>query len=178
MTTSGSTRHPHECDACATDAFGAERRAFLREAARAVGAALVLLGARPADALARPLDFTVPNGVEGHTRRYPIPAADGATIDRDAEVILVRWQGAVYALALACPHQKTVLRWQPGDARFQCPKHKSRYRPDGSFIEGRATRGMDRYAVTRDGAEIVVDLAVLHRETGNPAGWKAASVTL
>jgi nitrite reductase/ring-hydroxylating ferredoxin subunit len=112
------------------------------------------------------------------TRTYPIPAADGARIDRDAEVILVRWRGAVYAFALACPHQNTVLRWQPAESRFQCPKHKSKYRPDGSFIEGRATRGMDRYAIRREGGTVVVDLRTLHEQDEDAAGWAAAVVRL
>ena len=28
----------------------------------------------------------------------------------------------------------TALKWAPRDAQFQCPKHHSKYRPDGSFI--------------------------------------------
>ena len=58
----------------------------------------------------------------------------------------MRFQGVVYAFNLSCPHQNTALKWQPDDQRFQCPKHKSRYQPDGTFISGRATRGMDRLA--------------------------------
>ena len=166
------------CTACTAPAFDAERRAFLRDAAAAVAGALVLLGARRADALTRPLDFTAPLDVLGETVRYALPAADGATIDREHQVILARWQGRVYAFSLACPHRNTALRWLAADARFQCPKHKSKYRPDGSFIEGRATRGMDRFAIARDGDAVVVDLAVLHRETGDRARWSAAMLVV
>ena len=77
-------------------------------------------------------------------RKYPLPQADGVTIDRENEVILVRFQGAVYAFNLACPHEHTALRWRDGDGRFQCPRHESKYKPDGTFISGRATRNMDR----------------------------------
>ena len=85
-------------------------------------------------------------------------------------------QGSVYAFSLACPHQNTALRWLGRDARFQCPKHKSKYRPDGTFIEGRATRGMDRFPLRREGDGVVVDLARLLKQTDDAAAWAAAVV--
>jgi len=162
----------HHCAGCPIDVG---RRTFLRDAAAAAVAAFTLLGAT-ADLLAAaaPLSFTTPSRSLGETRSYPIPGADGAAIDRDAEVILVRWQGYVYAFNLACPHKKTALRWLPNDGRFQCPKHRSKYRPDGSFIEGKATRGMDRFSVRREGSTVVVDLEALHEQDGDAAGWGAA----
>jgi Rieske Fe-S protein len=93
-------------------------------------------------------------------------------------VILARWQGSVYAFALACPHQNTALKWLDADQRFQCPKHKSKYRPDGSFIEGRATRGMDRFSLKRDGAGIAVDLGEIHEQDTDASGWASAFVKL
>ena len=62
--------------------------------------------------------------------------------------------------------------------RFQCPKHKSQYQPDGEFITGRATRGMDRLGIRRDGSTVVVDLDALHKQDDDPAGWAAAVVRL
>lgn len=167
-------RHHATDDACAGCALG--RRAFLRDAAARLAAVAAALGA-PHAALAGP-PMAAPSRTTGQTRAYPIPAGDGATIDRESEVILVRWQGAAYAFALSCPHQRTALRWQARDARFQCPKHKSRYRPDGAFIEGRATRGMDRFAVRREGDTIVVDLARLVKQSDDADGWDAAVVRL
>jgi Rieske Fe-S protein len=164
------------CTACPLDP---ERRAFLREAAAATAAALLALGASPAAAAtARALAFVEPLHASGDERTYPIPAADGATIDRDAEVILARWQGFVYAFNLACPHKNTALRWLGPEQRFQCPKHKSKYRPDGSFISGRATRGMDRLAVRRQGDTVVVNLGALFKQSEKPAEWEGAKVAL
>ena len=164
-------RGPDGCEGCDLG-----RRAFLRDAAGAVAAALLVLGARPADAAALPLSLMRATTARGHERTYPLPATDGASIDRDAEVILVRWQGQAYAFALSCPHQNTALRWLERDARFQCPKHKSKYRPDGTFIEGRATRSMDRYDVRRVAEGVLVNLDVLHRQDRDPEGWAAAVV--
>jgi Rieske Fe-S protein len=118
----------------------------------------------------------LPGGRTAPEVRYPLPAHDVAQIDRDNDVILVRWQGAVYAFARSCPHQNTALLWLEQDARFQCPKHKSRYQPDGTFISGRATRSMDRFALKLEGNEVVVDLAVLHRQDKDPEGWAGAVV--
>jgi nitrite reductase/ring-hydroxylating ferredoxin subunit len=166
---------PSEHGDCAGCALAPDRRAFLRTSAAAVAAALLGLGARRADALA-PLEFVTARDARGQTRLYGIPTKDGAVIDRDNEVILTRWQGAVYAFALSCPHQNTALKWLDADGRFQCPKHKSKYRPDGSFIEGRATRGMDRYSIRKDGAGVVVDLDALHEQDKDAQGWAAAVV--
>ena len=160
------------CDGCELG-----RRAFLRDAAGAVAAAFFVLGARQADAAALPVALMRPLATRGRERTYPLPMADGATIDRDAEVILVRWEGKAYAFALSCPHQNTALRWIERDVRFQCPKHKSKYTPDGHFISGRATRGMDRFDVRRGGATVVVNLDVLHQQDKDPAGWNAAVVS-
>jgi nitrite reductase/ring-hydroxylating ferredoxin subunit len=111
-------------------------------------------------------------------KRYPVPGTDGVSIDKDNEVIVARANGKVYAFALACPHQNTALRWNGDDHQFQCPKHKSRYRDDGTFIEGRATRNMDRLAIRRDGAAIVVDVDALIQEDEHPKEWAAAFVAV
>ena len=110
--------------------------------------------------------------------RYPLPAADGVLIDKENDVFLVRWQGAAYAFARSCPHQNTALNWLEKDTRFQCPKHKSRYQPDGTFISGRATRSMDRFPLRIDGAEVLVDLAVAYHQDKNPQEWAAAMIRL
>jgi Rieske Fe-S protein len=114
----------------------------------------------------------------GGNPAYPIPAQDGVQIDRDQEVILVRWQGAVYAYNLSCPHQRTALRWNQADGQFQCPKHHSKYWPDGAFVSGRATRGMDRFSLTRSADEVVVNVGAMHKENQDQSGWDAAILHL
>jgi Rieske Fe-S protein len=107
---------------------------------------------------------------------YPIPATDGVQIDKDNEVILVRWNHAMYAFNLSCPHQHTALRWNDSVKEFQCPKHKSKYQPTGDFISGRATRSMDRFAVQKNGNNIVVDVDTMYQEDEQSAQWKAALI--
>jgi Rieske Fe-S protein len=155
-----------------------DRRDFLLDALRAGAAALAAIGLAPAGADAMPLRWISALAARGEERTYPVPATDGVQIDKANEVILARSGKSVYAFALACPHQNTALRWDAGANRFQCPKHKSRYRPDGTFIEGRATRGMDRYAIRLVGNSVAVDVDELYQENSDLAQWQQAVVTL
>lgn len=162
------------------DCVGCElagRRDFLRAAASLL-ATFVALGAAPAVAEAMAIRTGNALRVRGTDVTYPIPEADGATIDKQEQVILVRFQGVVYAFNLSCPHQNTALKWIAADQRFQCPKHKSKYQPDGTFISGRATRGMDRLGIRRDGDTVVVNVDVMYEQDQDPAGWTAARITL
>jgi Rieske Fe-S protein len=163
-----------DCDNCPLDA---PRRRFLARVSTAL--ALVFSAGLSSDALAgRPLTELTGVPVSATEKRYPIPAADGVTIDADAQVILVRAQPFVYAFALACPHQNTALRWRANDQRFQCPKHESKYKPDGTFISGRATRNMDRLPIKRAADAVIVDVDVAYKSDTQPAEWAAAKVAL
>lgn len=156
-----------------------DRRRFLTEATATVVVAMVGLGMSAERAVALPLKFVTgirsPNGKDVS---FPIPASDGATIDRNNDMIVARYQGKVYAFGLACPHQNTALRWLAEEGRFQCPKHKSKYAPDGTFLSGRATRSMDRYAVRKDGSTIVVNLDTLYEQDKQKAEWESAFVSV
>jgi Rieske Fe-S protein len=139
---------------------------------------MAAIGLAPAGAHAMPLRWISALASTVEEKTYPVPSADGVQIDKENEVILSRVGKQVYAFALACPHQNTALRWDGGENRFQCPKHKSRYRPDGSFIEGRATRSMDRYAVKLASGQIVVDIDKVIQEDMDKSAWQQAVVTL
>lgn len=167
-----------EHGACNDCALASTRRAFIRQTLASATAALVMIGASPAAALAAPLEMIAGKHGRDQMMKYPVPVADGVQIDKDNQVILVRWQGSAYAFNLSCPHQNTALRWDDADHRFQCPKHHSKYRPDGEFIEGRATRGMDRLAIQHVAGELVVDVDKMFKQDEDAAGWNAAVVSL
>jgi nitrite reductase/ring-hydroxylating ferredoxin subunit len=156
-----SDESTHDCDACPVD-----RRGFLGRAAFAILAAYGVTSVGATAALAQ----------QGSEATYPIPAADGVQIDKDREVILVRHQGVVYAFGLSCPHQKQSLRWKEREARFECPKHKSKYEPNGSYISGRATRAMDRHPIRREGGTVRVELATKVRHDNEPERWESAHI--
>jgi nitrite reductase/ring-hydroxylating ferredoxin subunit len=161
------------CTSCVVAEYS--RRQFLRDAGIAAAAALALVSA-PSRLLAEPLRLIAAKTTGGALRSYPVPAADGVSIDKENEVILVRWQNAIYAFALSCPHQNTALRWEEDNKQFQCPKHHSKYRPDGTFIEGRATRGMDRYAITRTESGLAVDVDKVFEQESDAQDWSSAVI--
>lgn len=150
-----------------------DRRAFLRTAAFLSAGATVAISSA-----AHALPVIAASRVFGEERTFPLPAADGVQIDKDLDLILSRTQGKVYAFSLACPHQNTAIKWDGGKTRFQCPKHKSVYTPDGVFVEGRATRGLDRFALRQDGNSVVVNLDLLYQEDKEPDKWKTAFTTI
>lgn len=173
----GEEMRTDECAGCPV----ANRREFLRDAAIAIAGIAASLGfARTASALPEHFEVRAARALRrlGAARTYAIPATDGVQIDRDADVIVVRWQDAAYAFNLSCPHQNTALRWDDADHQFQCPKHHSKYQPDGAFITGRATRAMDRFSIRREGDALVVDVDAMHKRDEDPAGWSAAMVKL
>jgi nitrite reductase/ring-hydroxylating ferredoxin subunit len=159
---------------CSCDA--PDRREFLLRVTSAVAAAMAALSASPREAAALTLRLGRALGVAGDEITYPLPTEDGATIDKENEVILVRWAGSIYAFNLSCPHQHTALRWRGDDGRFQCPKHKSKYQPDGTFISGKATRNMDRFGIRKNGKTVVVNVAQFYKSDKQPTEWTAARV--
>ena len=166
-------------DVCRGCRLSGDRREFLQDAARIALGALIALGLSPRRAAALAISHSTGHRSPGATEvSYPIPASDGATIDEQNQVILVRFQGMAYAFALSCPHQNTALRWKGEDGRFQCPKHKSQYQPDGTFIKGRATRNMDRMPIRSDGRMLLVDVDHVYESDKDPSGWAGAHVRL
>ena len=154
------------------------RRDFLSKASCAVFAALVASGVAAGDARAFPVFETSAKTAEGSERSYPLPSADGASIDQNSQVILVRSAKHIYAFALACPHQNTALRWRQKDQRFQCPRHGAKYRLEGIFMSGHPTRNMDRFALHLEGEKVVVDLSKLYRSDQQTNLWEAAVLSL
>ena len=109
---------------------------------------------------------------------FSLPSADGVTIDKKTQVILVRFQGKVIAFNLSCPHENAAVRWKPAVGRFECTKHDSKYAPDGKYVGGRATRNVDRLLIKRDGGNVVVDLSKLVKSDAQPTEWAAALITI
>jgi Rieske Fe-S protein len=153
-----------------------DRRDFIRTAAFLTAGATAALASTASSALALPVVQATKATVTEKT--YPIPAADGAQIDKTEDLILSRVNGKLFAFSLACPHQNTAIKWEADNHRFQCPKHHSIYTPEGIFVEGRATRGLDRFVVRKDGNSIVVNLDSLLQEDEDGDKWKTAFIAV
>jgi len=168
---------PSSCDGCAL----VGRRAFVRDAGLIAAGVLMALGVSPTRAHAAPVELisALDAGKPGE-KSYALPAKDGSQIDKDNGTIITCWQGKVYVFSLACPHQNTALRWYDKDNAFECPKHHSRFLPDGEYVKdsGRATRNMDRFAVRKDGNNVVANLDKLYQQDDDEASWTASFVTV
>jgi Rieske Fe-S protein len=125
-----------------------------------------------------PIGFAHAVGRAGAEIPYPIPGSDGVTIDRDNAIIIVRFQGKLIAFNLSCPHQTAAVRWRQASLRFECSKHDSVYTPDGTYVGGRATRNMDRFAVRRSGNSIIVNEAQMFQSDEQKAAWDAAFIAV
>jgi len=149
------------------------RREFIRQG----GCGLFTLAALGLSIDAYSLPVTLIEGEGSQTERtYPIPAADGVNIDRSAQIILVRYQNKVFAMALACPHENAAVKWLPNDQRFQCSRHDSKYTPQGAYMSGRATRNLDRFPVRRMEGSVVVTMDRVFHSDREPDAWTAAAV--
>ncbi|MFM8781256.1 MAG: ubiquinol-cytochrome c reductase iron-sulfur subunit, partial [Gemmatimonadota bacterium] len=100
--------------------------------------------------------------------------AEGAPIARANKVILSRYLGMVYALARVCPHKGTMVVWQPEQNRLYCPKHKSTFTANGTKIQGKSPRSMDRYAIRLEEGKLVVDTAKVIE--GDGTNWATTGV--
>jgi Rieske Fe-S protein len=159
----------------AGDISVSSRREFIQTVG-CFGGGLAALGIS-AELLAAPVTI-IDSDQPGSDKIYPIPAADGVSVDRAAQVILVRSNGHVFAFALSCPHQNAAVKWVPQHNQFECTKHDSHYTADGTHVSGRATRNLDRMPIRKDGSMIHVDTAHVFESDKDAAGWNAATVTV
>lgn len=161
----------HDCTGCPLG-----RREFLHDAATAAVAAALAIGGGRLDAL--PVRAISALRSSGSQVSYAIAPHDGVGIDRANDTMVGRVGAKVFVFARTCPHQNTALKWIDSASIFECPKHNSKYTPEGIFIEGRATRSLDRFAVSRQGSTVIADLDRLYQQDRDPAAWTAAYITV
>jgi glycine/D-amino acid oxidase-like deaminating enzyme len=50
--------------------------------------------------------------------------------------------GVEHDVSPVCPHLGGIVSWNDSDQAWECPLHGSRFAPDGTLLEGPATRGL------------------------------------
>lgn len=133
------------------------RREFLNEAAAtalgiaAVGSMIVTYGYLSPNVLFEPpTTFRA-----GNPDLYP---PNSVTFLEDQQVYVVRTENGFYAVSAVCTHLGCVTQWKPELGLIACPCHGSKFKPDGTKIEGPAPRPLPHFAIslTADG-ELQVD---------------------
>ncbi len=164
------------------DAFGVTRRQFLNRsvggmfafALSGFGAACIAflwptlkggfgskLAVGPlADSLAKMTETKAPvYNPEGrfYLNPYPKSALDKAKKVASYSAVMTGYQAGVVALYQKCVHLGCRVPWCATSQWFECPCHGSQYNRVGEKKGGPAPRGLDRFAVSVDGGNLVVD---------------------
>ena len=71
--------------------------------------------------------------------------------------VLEGMQNGVVALYQKCVHLGCRVPWCSSSQWFECPCHGSKYSRVGEKKGGPAPRGLDRFGVSLDGGQVVVD---------------------
>ena len=78
------------------------------------------------------------------------------------------------ALYMVCTHLGCLYKWEQANNRFECPCHGSKFTREGYYIEGPAPRSLDRFEVTIEEGEVLVNTG--RRILGAPAAESPARV--
>jgi cytochrome b6-f complex iron-sulfur subunit len=133
------------------------RRDFLNEVA------LGALGITGLGSVAVTYQFFSPNVLfepsptfrAGNPDLYPVHSV---TFLQEQQVYIVRVPEGFYAVSAVCTHLGCVTQWKPDADMIACPCHGSKFKADGTKIEGPAPRPLPHFAIslTADG-ELLVD---------------------
>jgi len=140
-----------------TDRMGVNRRDFLNTIAfsalgiAAAGSAVVTYGYLSPNVLFEPPTKFRAGGPD----LYPV---NTVTILPEQQVYIVRTSEGFYAVSAVCTHLGCITQWKPEENQIACPCHGSKFKSDGTKIEGPAPRPLPHFLIslTLDG-ELQVD---------------------
>ena len=96
----------------------------------------------------------------GNPDLYPVHSV---TFLQDQQVYIVRMPEGFYAVSAVCTHLGCVTQWKPDAAMIACPCHGSKFKADGTKIEGPAPRPLPHFGIslTADGDLLVDKLQII-----------------
>jgi len=99
----------------------------------------------------------------GNPDLYPVHSV---TFLLDQQVYIVRMPEGFYAVSAVCTHLGCITAWHPEHELIECPCHGSKFKPDGTKIEGPAPRPLPHFGIslTADG-ELLVDKLQIVKST-------------
>jgi cytochrome b6-f complex iron-sulfur subunit len=91
----------------------------------------------------------------GNPDLYPV---NSVTFNQDQQVYIVRTPEGFYAVSAVCTHLGCITQWKPDANIIACPCHGSKFKSDGTKVEGPAPRSLPHFSITLtpDG-ELLVD---------------------
>jgi cytochrome b6-f complex iron-sulfur subunit len=88
-----------------------------------------------------------------------------------AETIVKDMDGSYWiALYQRCVHLGCTVPFRDDCVSFKCPCHGSHYNVDGEFLDGPAPRSLDRFALSFNGEDVVIDTGTLNNKVPHPDG--------
>ena len=81
----------------------------------------------------------------GSPELYPV---NSVTFLPEQQVYVVRTSDGIYAVSAVCTHLGCVTQWKPDSDQIACPCHGSKFKPDGTKIEGPAPRPLPHFLIT------------------------------
>ncbi len=83
---------------------------------------------------------------------------------------IVKDQDGTYWVALyqKCVHLGCTVPFRNDCNSFKCPCHGSHYNVDGEYLDGPAPRSLDRFALSFNGQDVVVDTGTLNSAVPHP----------
>jgi cytochrome b6-f complex iron-sulfur subunit len=73
-----------------------------------------------------------------------------------------------FALHQSCPHLGAPISYLLSCRSFKCPSHGAHFHCDGEYLDGPSPRSMDRFPVSFDGTNVVVDTGRLNKSVARP----------
>jgi cytochrome b6-f complex iron-sulfur subunit len=91
----------------------------------------------------------------GNPDLYPVHSV---TFLQDQQVYIVRMPEGFYAVSAVCTHLGCVTQWKPDAEMIACPCHGSKFKSNGTKIEGPAPRPLPHFSITlTEDGELLVD---------------------
>jgi nitrite reductase/ring-hydroxylating ferredoxin subunit len=82
-----------------------------------------------------------------------VPAGGAAVLRVSGATVAVHRDasGALHAVSATCTHLGCTVRWNAAERSWDCPCHGSRFAPDGTVLDGPATRPLPPRRIPPDG---------------------------
>jgi cytochrome b6-f complex iron-sulfur subunit len=81
----------------------------------------------------------------GNPDLFPV---NSVTFLQEQQVYIVRTGAGFYAVSAVCTHLGCITQWKPETSQIACPCHGSKFKQDGTKVEGPAPRPLPHFSMT------------------------------